>query len=220
MKRFLKILSIPVGLIVLYAIFFLCIEFLYILTPSKGAMIDPKKNVHSAILVIDVQDMFTNPDYEKKAKELKADVFMDNINLAIKRLGNTETIYIRQEFAKNSLLSLLIPFFPVEGEPRTAINKTVYKANSKIFTKTRGDAFWNPSLQEYLDSKRVGTLYITGLAAEACVDRTIQGACSRGYRVYVLPEAVLSMNGGAPDRERRAKYESYGAKNIALNDLK
>ncbi len=60
----------------------------------------------------------------------------------------------------------------------------------------------------------------TGLAAEACVDRTIQGACSRGYRVYVLPEAVLSMNGGAPDRERRAKYESYGAKNIALNDLK
>ncbi|NLV69068.1 MAG: cysteine hydrolase [Spirochaetes bacterium] len=65
-----------------------------------------------------------------------------------------------------------------------------------------------------------GTLYITGLAAEVCVNSTIKGAIANGYRVYVIKEAVLSIRGGSPDRKQLDKYRSYGAEIISVNDLK
>jgi len=220
MKKFLMLLAVPVVLILLYVIFFLSIEFFYILVPSKGAKIDAVKNVNSAILVIDVQNMLTCSDNQKRAKELKVDLFINNINLALKKPGTLEAVYIRQEFPKNSLLSFILPTFPEEGEPGTEINKSVYLENSKILTKNKADAFTNPALQEYLDLKRIGILYITGLAAEACVDSTIRGAVSRGYKVYVIKEAVLSMYGGEPDQKRIDKYRTYGAGIVSVNDLK
>lgn len=220
MKKMLKILAVPLGLCILYVIFFLCIEFLYILPPSKGPAIVAKNNVKSAVLVIDVQDRFTATDDPEKARELGVGPFIDSINLALKKLTGVEAVYIRQEFRRGSLLSYLAPMFPVEGEPGTGINPAVYRQGARIFTKSRADAFTNPELQRYLDSRRVGTLYITGLAAEACVQSTLRGAAARGYTVFVIPEAVASMKGGAPDRERLAKYESYGAKIVPLVELK
>ncbi len=220
MKKFFKILAFPVVLVLIYLIFFICIEFFYILVPSEGVKIDKTGNLNSAILVIDVQNMLTASDDQKKAKELKVDLFLDSINLTLNKLDKLEAVYIRQEFPRNSFLSFALPTFPEEGEPGTEINRSVYRDNSKIITKMKGDAFTNPELQQYLESKKVGTLYITGLAAEACVQSTVRGAAARGYKVYVVKEAVISMRGGEPDRERLDKYRQYGADILSVKDLK
>lgn len=220
MKKFFKLLLIPAGLLLLYVIMFLCIEFFYILTPSHGSKIDIKVNTNSVILIVDVQNKLTAWDNQQKAQKYKIGIFLQNINLAVKKLPNMETVYIRQEFPRNSLLSFLLPMFPEQGDPGTEINKKVYKENSRIITKSKADAFTNPSLEKYLESKKIGTLYIMGLAAEACVDRTIRGATAMGYRVYVIKEAVLSMNGGHPDNERLGRYKSYGAEIISIDDIK
>lgn len=219
MKRFLKILAIPAVFLLLYLIIVLCVEFFYILVPSKGTAVNPGLNKNSIILVIDVQNMLTYYDNEAKAKDNKVDIFLDNINRVLNKLGKTEAVYIRQEFPRNSLLTFIIPTFPEEGKPGTEINKSIYRTGSKIITKSREDAFTNPSLQEYLESKQAGTLYITGLAAEFCVDGTIKGARAKGYKVYVVKDAVLSARGGEPSPERIAKYRSYGAEVISVDDL-
>ena len=220
MKKFLMILAIPVTLILLYVVFLLCMEFFYILVPSKGPKIDTMKNVNSAILVIDVQNMLTYSDNNQKEKKYKVDLFLGNINLSLEKLKRFEPVYIRQEFSKNSFFSFLLPTFPEEGEPGTEINKAVYLDNSRIFTKMKADAFTNPELQKYLDSKMIGALYITGLAAEACVESTIRGALARGYRVHVIKEAVLSMKGGEPSQKKLEEYRLYGADIISVKDLK
>jgi len=220
MKKFLKILSIPAGCFLLYATVVVCIEYFYILAPSNGAVIDPAKNTNSVVLIIDVQNSLTYYDNETKMREKKADIFLKNINLVLDKLGRIEQVYIRQEFPRNSLLSFILPMFPEEGEPGTGINKSIYRGDSKIITKSRGDAFTNPSLQEYLESKKIGTIYITGLAAEFCVDSTIRGAATKGYKVFVVKDAVLSASGGEPSVERIEKYRSYGAKIISVKDLK
>ncbi len=220
MKKVMKILAIPVGIVLLYAVVVLCIEFFYILVPSKGAAIDPVKDTNSAILVIDVQNMLTSYDNERKMHEYKVDIFLKNVNTVLDKLKKLEPVYIRQEFPKNSFLSFLLPTFPEEGDPGTAINKLIYREKSKIITKSRGDAFTNPSLQQYLESKKIGTLYITGLAAEFCVDSTIKGAVAKGYKVFVVKDAVISVSGGEPSAGRIEKYKSYGATVISVDDLK
>ena len=220
MKMFLKIFFIPVGLIVIYLIAVLCVQFFYILSPSQGEMIDKEKSINTAILVVDVQNMLTFTDNPRKAAEYKVPRFLNNINLTINKLGRFEVIYIRNEFPRNSFLSFLLPVYPEECEPGTAVNSSIYIEGSKIFTKTKADAFTNPALQEYLNSKKTGTLYITGLAAEACVNSTIKGAIAKGYRVYVIREAVLSLYGGAPGLDRLDSYRSIGAEIVSVNDIK
>lgn len=219
-KKIFRIIALPFVLVFLYFVLFLGIEYFYILRPTQGTVIDLKQNQNSAILVIDVQNKLTAAGDEKKAVKLKVPEFLDYINLTLNKLPQTEAIYIRQEFEKNSPLSFILPTFPEEGEEGTQINPVIYRANSKIITKSKADAFSNPGLQKYLQSKKIGTLYITGLAAEACVDSTIRGAIARGYRVIVIKEAVVSMHGGIPGAERLAKYRAYGASVISVNDLK
>ncbi len=219
MKRFFKILLIAVSVIIVYAVVILCIEFIYIFESSTGIRIDQLENPASAIIVVDVQDMLTFTNDPSKALEFKVDLFLNNINVALDKLHDSEVIYIRQEFAKNSLLTFIMPTMPEEGDPGININKTVYRENSRLFTKSKGDAFTNPALQQYLISKRIGTLYITGLAAEACVDKTVKGAAAKGYRVKVIKEAVLSMFGGAPGEKRLDKYRESGAEIVSVSDL-
>lgn len=220
MKRIFKILGILAVSFFIYVIIVLGIQFFYILNTSPVNRINPKLNTNSAIMVIDVQNMLTFYDDPHKAAEYGVAPFLKSINQAISKNPGYEVIYIRQEFTRNSLLSFLLPTFPEQGDEGTEINGNIYKANSKIFTKSQADAFSNPALQQYLNSKKIGTLYITGLAAEACVNSTVKGATANGYRVYVVREAVLSMTGGVPDRKRLDKYRSYGAEIISLNDLK
>ncbi len=220
MKLFFKIIGILVMLFLLYVIVVLGIEFFYILTPSPVTKINHQKNTDSVILVIDVQNMLTFYDNPEKAKKYRVAPFLNSINQAINKKSGYEVIYIRQEFPKNSFLSFILPTFPEEGDPGTEINRNIFRENSMIFTKSRADAFSNPGLQQYLNSKKIGTLYITGLAAEACVNSTIKGAVANGYRVYVIKEAVLSMRGGMPGSERLERYRSYGTGIISVNDLK
>lgn len=220
MKRYRKLLLIPVVLVIIYIAVIFCIQIFYISEDSKGVKIDLLENRNAAILVIDVQNMLTHYDNPEKALKYKVNIFLNSINTVLNRLSGLEVIYIRQEFKRGSLLSFIIPTMPEEGKPGTGINKAIYRENSMIFTKSRGDAFTNPALQEYLISKRIGTLYITGLAAEACVDKTVTGAAAKGYKLFVVREAVLSMFGGEPGPERLDKYRSHGAEVISVNELK
>lgn len=220
MKYFFKTIKILLLMLFIYVIVVPGILFLHLLESSTVKKINPVVNTNAAILVIDVQNKLTFYDNPEKAMKYKVAPFLNSINLSINKTGGYEVIYIRQEFAKNSMLSFMLPMFPEQGDPGTAINGNIYKENSRIFTKEKADAFSNPELQKYLNSKKTGTLYITGLAAEACVNSTIKGAVANGYRVYVIKEAVLSITGGMPGRERLDRYRSYGAEIISVNDIK
>jgi len=220
MKKTLKIIALPFILLLLYVIIFLFFEFFYILEPSQGKRIDLKNRKNSAILIIDVQNRLTFSNDSAKAAEYRVGPFLESIVTAIDKLKAVEPVYIRQEFPRNSFISFLFPTFPEEGDPDTEIVSSVYITGAKVFPKSKADSFTNPELQKFLEGIGAGTLYITGLAAEACVERTIKGALEKGYRVIVIKEAVLSMWGGLPDAALLEKYKSYGAEVVSLHDLK
>jgi nicotinamidase/pyrazinamidase len=52
----------------------------------------------------------------------------------------------------------------------------------------------NLDLNEYLDSKGVTELYVTGLATDYCVKASAIDAAKKGFRVFVVTDAVSAVN--------------------------
>lgn len=69
------------------------------------------------------------------------------------------------------------------------IYKDIYPMpGEKIIRKTFNSAFKNTELEDYLNSKNIHTLIITGMQTEYCLDTTIRVAFEKGYRLIVPEE--------------------------------
>jgi nicotinamidase-related amidase len=76
------------------------------------------------------------------------------------------------------------------------------------------DAFSNPALDAFLPQNEVSRLYVTGLDAAYCVDRTIKGALNRGYKVTAVKDAIISSTA-----EKRDQFlKSYETEGVTLTD--
>jgi nicotinamidase/pyrazinamidase len=60
----------------------------------------------------------------------------------------------------------------------------------------------NIDLESYLRKRGVDTLYIAGIAAEYCVKETALDAIKRGFRTYVIQDAVAGIRLHEGDVER------------------
>ncbi|RKQ88551.1 cysteine hydrolase family protein [Brockia lithotrophica] len=65
--------------------------------------------------------------------------------------------------------------------------------------KTKYDAFFRTDLEDILRAEGVNSVYLAGINTSICVMATAQGAYFRGFRVYVLRDAVADMSREAHD---------------------
>jgi nicotinamidase/pyrazinamidase len=75
-------------------------------------------------------------------------------------------------------------------------------------TKDKDDGYsayeaTNVDLNEYLNSKTVTDLYVTGLATDYCVKASALDAAKKGFNTYVVTDAVAAVNVN-PDDGRQA----------------
>lgn len=99
---------------------------------------------------------------------------------------------------------------------------------TKVFTKGTGNtddgysAFeaTNENLAAYLKSKNVDELYVTGLTAEYCVKQTTLDAVKKGFKVFVIKDAVEGIYQHEGDVEKAfAEMENAGAKIITSKQI-
>jgi nicotinamidase-related amidase len=64
--------------------------------------------------------------------------------------------------------------------------------SERVIIKSSPSAFTNPELERSLRAHGVRDLFVLGVFAEGCVRSTVLAALQRGYRVYVLADAVAS----------------------------
>ena len=64
-----------------------------------------------------------------------------------------------------------------------------------VFAKAEANAFSNPELHKYLQSRAISRLYVVGVFAEGCVRATAIGAEALGYTVVVPIEAIATNAG-------------------------
>jgi nicotinamidase-related amidase len=64
----------------------------------------------------------------------------------------------------------------------------------KIINKSQYDAFYYTDLEEYLRSKNIEQVIITGLMANLCCETTVRSAFVRGFEVFFPVDATAAYN--------------------------
>lgn len=93
---------------------------------------------------------------------------------------------VTREHLRPDMLDLM-PSLERLVPPATIIDKPVYSA------------FACPALSRFLASKNVDSLIITGTETDSCVLATVLGAIDRGFRVYLVRDAVCSSSDAGHD---------------------
>jgi len=74
----------------------------------------------------------------------------------------------------------------------------------------------NLNLNEYLNSRGVTELYVTGLATDYCIKASAIDAAKRGFKVFVVTDAVSAVN-AKPD-DGRESLQLMKAEGVTLVD--
>ena len=165
----------------------------------------------TALLIIDVQEFYfpggqvplEHP--EKTSMEIKKvlDVFRDK---------NMKVIHIKHNAGKNANIHPNVA--PIEGE--------------KVITKSEANSFNGTELGEYLSSKNITHIIVTGMQTHMCVEATTRAAYDMGYKCIVPEETATTRDLNYNNHTIKSKDVHYStlstlensyAKVVKLGDL-
>jgi nicotinamidase-related amidase len=102
-----------------------------------------------------------------------------------------KTAALSGEFARMGL-----PNWWVYYQSKTGANDDFYAvapaADDVVIPKTAMSAFAGSSIEEQLQRASIKALLISGISRDACVYRTVQDACQRGYKVFLIEDCITS----------------------------
>lgn len=130
----------------------------------------------TVLLVVDVQKLITNE------KLYAYDRFIGNVRklIEVSRKNGVEVIYVRHDDGEGQPLS--------KGNDGYGIHEDFApEAGEKVFDKSVNSPFRDTGLTEYLRSKGVRRLIVTGLQTEYCVDATVKCGFEHGFEM-IVPE--------------------------------
>lgn len=193
------------------------------MAPTKGEKIATYRNPQEALFLLDLQEDFTGTAAKSPFPYKGSEQLIEKVNKLIDSAQKRQipVIYIKQAFdgwAGRMFSNLFLGGTALRGTPGAEIDKRISVVTDYIFTKSRADAFANPSLDAFLISHRVNKLYIVGLDAEFCVYLTAKGAINRGYEVNIIKDGVLLFEEGKWDSLLK-KYKKAGMSLVTSQDF-
>ena len=182
----------PVAALILLAVFLAEVWRRYS-SPTRGATIGDYGQTRPALLVIDIQEGLTGSVARSSDYAAQAEPFLGVVNrvIAQARTLNMPVIYIHHEVT-NGLVNFLSRGVMAAGSPGAAFDHRLEVVTGNDFPKRRLDGFSNPDLGRFLQENQINRLYLIGLDAAFCVDRTARGGLNRGYEVRVVKEAIIT----------------------------
>lgn len=163
--------------------------------PTTGSQISAYATPKTALLVVDIQEDFTGPQAKKPYRD--ATRIIDASNALISQaVEHGALVVFVQNVVENPVFSVLMGGVNAPGAPGTEMDRRLTKpAGAPTFTKSKGDAFINPKLDEYLRANQVNRLLVVGLDAAYCVTSTTLGARNRGYQVELITDGIATESG-------------------------
>jgi nicotinamidase-related amidase len=145
------------------------------------------KPTKKALLVIDVQKGL----FEKSTPIYQAEAFLENLNTLIERARQQDVPVIFIQHSNEKFLT--------KGSDAWQLHPKIQPlANEVIIHKLLGDAFIETSLENELQERNVGVVFITGLVTHGCVRATSLGALQHGYKVMLVRDAHSNYSKDAP----------------------
>jgi nicotinamidase-related amidase len=165
--------------------------------PVRETLEDIVNPAHTALLVIDVQNDFYNPDYQPMIDRLER-------LLAAARQAGVFVVYIQNtvlpdglshspsEYARRRRLGMAMDV-TVEGSPgQQFVEQIAPRPGETVVRKHRLNSFVGTSLDMLLRCRGIETVVCTGVATHGCVLSTSYGANSLNYYVVVAEDCVAT----------------------------
>ncbi|MGD0885459.1 MAG: cysteine hydrolase [Thermodesulfovibrionales bacterium] len=150
----------------------------------------------TALLLLDLQRDFLESCGRMPISAGNADIIISSANRLVRHAERAgwKQIFIKNEFRKSDWIgNLFRKRAAIEGSVGAEIDpRVVFPTGSSVISKSRPDAFTNPTLDEILKSARIRQTIILGVMAEGCVRATVKGARHRGFSVIVVSDGVAS----------------------------
>jgi ureidoacrylate peracid hydrolase len=154
----------------------------------------------TALLVIDAQKIYTNPESEMYCKDSKSTIKKINNLIEGFRLAKKPIIFVRHIHKRDG--SDLGRMFDYSGEPEEDFNfkdgseeveyddNLIKPAKSSEIVKNRYSAFIGTDLEARLKTVKVDTVVICGFMTNFCCESTARDAHDRDYFVDFIVDAT------------------------------
>ena len=167
---------------------------------SAQTINNPLKN--SALIVIDIQRGLFN----KSIPIFQEDKFLSNVNYLIDKAHASNVPIIFIQHSNDTIL--------IYGSNDWQFHPDLHLTDGdELIHKIHGNAFEETRLGDYLQSKQVNQLVITGLVTHGCVKSTTIGALDLGYEVVLTQDGHSNYSKDAENiiTEWNKKLASSGA---------
>lgn len=161
------------------------------------------------VIVLDVQ-----PEYVNNLNPGLSSEFIESINIVIENSDPDKVIYVS---SLHLALSISFKSIKVDTLVSLDVDSNVRLVNDIKFIKDEADAFTVKELVDFFKDNNATDIIVIGLLAEKCVTRTLIGGIDLGYKMYVIPEAII---GKTENRKNKAieKLTKKGVVEIGLSD--
>jgi isochorismate hydrolase len=151
----------------------------------------------SALMVIDMQQYFLNE--QSHAFIPTSSAILPNVQrtLALFRTEDRPVIftYFALKKGEKDPIGDFWGHTVAEGSRNSAIIETLKpKAHEKIIRKTSYSSFYNTDLEEFLRSRGVQSLFITGVLTHLCCEEAAREAFARGFDVFFAADGTATFN--------------------------
>ncbi|NOQ21105.1 MAG: isochorismatase family protein [Candidatus Aegiribacteria sp.] len=149
-----------------------------------------------ALIVVDMLHYFADPGGRVYLPSTRA--IIPRIAMLLKhwrRIGGT-VVYTRHCHSGSEDLGMLGRFFSDYircGKKESEIISDLSPLpGERVLRKNTYDAFYNTGLDEFLRSRSVEQVLVTGVLTQMCCETTARSAFVRGYEVYIPADAVAT----------------------------
>jgi bifunctional isochorismate lyase/aryl carrier protein len=156
--------------------------------------IQPFRMEHAALLILDMQEYFLDPD--SHAYIPSGEIILPKLNQMASffrqagrpvwatRHANTEENAGRMDSWWSEVLT--------DDHPQGGLHADLLIEPDEIIIKSQYDAFYESNLQEKLSARDVEQLIIGGVMAHLCCETTARAAFVRGYEVFFLIDGTAT----------------------------
>ncbi|UCE20452.1 MAG: cysteine hydrolase [Gemmatimonadota bacterium] len=153
----------------------------------------------TALLVIDMQDFFLDPDSPTFTCGGPAILPTLKKLIAAFREAERPVIYTRHVHHPDRIDAGIMGWWwegmCIEGSHESEIHKEIAPLpHEKVITKHRYSSFYNTDLETVLRCLKIEDLVISGIMTNLCCESTARDAYYRDYRVFFLADGTGSIN--------------------------
>ncbi|MCZ9640927.1 MULTISPECIES: isochorismatase family cysteine hydrolase [Pseudomonas] len=163
---------------------------------------------HTALLLVDMQRAWLDPQFDPHLRDAQADYFLSRTQAQV--IPNQQRLLQAMRDARQNVLHTIIESLTQDGRDRSLdhklsdmhLPKGSYPAgiidalaageNEVVLPKTSSGVFNSTNIDYVLRNLQTRHLIVAGIVTDQCVDMAVRDAADRGYLVTLVEDACAT----------------------------